>query len=180
MMNVPNIDQGPASVRTLAQAVGVGAPPSAEQAVAPTRHASEPSISLTRLAVFDVDGDGFIDPRPVGSGGDATLLVPTHQVDLPTYGRAAHARPGARPARSAPPADENSQPPTGVNTVHTNRAVAAYQRYGQASAPDSSPAPTPVAVPVAVPVGAAPVAAPTNTPSASPDLTPNTVPAPTR
>ncbi len=27
-----------------------------------------------------------------GSGGDATLLVPTHEVDLPTYGRAASPR----------------------------------------------------------------------------------------
>ena len=145
MMNVPNIDQGPGSVRTLARATDGGAPAPPEQAVAPPRPAPQPGISLTRLAWFDVNGDGRIDPRSAGSGGDATLLVPAHEVDLPTYGRVSGPPAGTRPAHPTPTTDEHQQPTIGANPAQANRAAEAYQRYGQA--PDASPTPPPSASP---------------------------------
>jgi hypothetical protein len=130
-MNVLNIEIGTPSITIAPRADGTGQtppPPPARSAGSPSA-ASTSSISLTRLAWFDANGDGQIDTRSAGSGGDATLLVPAHQVDLPTYGRAAH------------PAAANRAPSSGRvdgaavadrNPAQTQRAVAAYERYGQA------------------------------------------------
>ena len=136
-MNVPNIGQGLGSVTTFpptlagsetaapgADAVGAG-PASAE--------AGSPNVSPTRLAWFDVNGDGRIEPRNVAAGGDATLLVPARAIALSTYGRqvsppaGTHAGPTKEPGSDVPKVD-----PTPSNAAQTSRAVDAYQRYGQA------------------------------------------------
>jgi hypothetical protein len=46
-------------------------------------------VSLTPVGCFDLAGDGQINSRSALDGGDATLLVPSHQVDLPTWPHAA-------------------------------------------------------------------------------------------
>jgi hypothetical protein len=134
-MNVPNINQVPG---------GVAAPPRAEAEAgrnARSRLDGETrNVGFTRLAWFDVNGDGNIDPRSASAGGDATLLVPAHSVDLPTYARAAHTTATTHGASSpAPP----SSPPPAQNAAQTSRAVDAYQRYGQPPAPAPVPAPEP-------------------------------------
>jgi hypothetical protein len=143
-MNVPNIEIGSGSVTTNPR-VGVGgltAPSPNARSARTTSEATTSSISLTRLAWFDANGDGKIDTRAAGAGGDATLLVPAHQVDLPTYGRAAHPAPASRPA-SAGKAAGDAAPDH--SPVQTQRAVAAYQRYGQAPAAPTSVAALPSA-----------------------------------
>lgn len=126
-MNVPTINQGLG---------GPGAAPAAEAVAIAARSrvdAQARSANFARLAWFDVNGDGSIDPRSAASGGDATLLVPAHAVDLPTYARPAHAIAivhGGAAAASAPPV---------VSAAQTNRAVVAYQRYGDAPATPPPP-----------------------------------------
>ena len=125
-MNVPTINQGAGGV-----AVDVAAIAARSRADGEAR-----SANFTRLAWFDVNGDGSIDPRSAASGGDATLLVPAHAVDLPTY---------ARPARTVALAHGGvvSAPPA-ANAAQANRAVVAYQRYGQ-QAPEPATTPAPAA-----------------------------------
>jgi hypothetical protein len=136
-MNVPNIGQGLGSVTTfpptlagsesaapVADAVGTGPASTA---------AASPNVSPTRLAWFDVNGDGRIDPRSADAGGDATLLVPARAIALSTYGRqvsppaGTHANPTKAPGNEVPTVH-----PAPSNAAQTNRAVDAYQRYGQA------------------------------------------------
>jgi hypothetical protein len=129
-MNVLNIEIGTPSITPAPRADGTGQPPPSPPArsAGSASAASTSSISLTRLAWFDANGDGQIDTRAAGSGGDATLLVPAHQVDLPTYGRAAH--PAA--VNRTPSAGPVDGAPADRNPAQTQRAVAAYERYGQA------------------------------------------------
>jgi hypothetical protein len=143
-MNVPNISQSPGSATPLSWA-GTGSEPVAPPRtdVAEPAHvrpdAPAPGISLTRLACFDINGDGHIDPRSAGTGGDATLLVPTQQVDLPTWSYTVNPMAGARVAKAKEPKpDATPVAPTPGNAAQTNRAVGAYQRYGQ---PPSAPGP---------------------------------------
>ena len=42
-------------------------------------------FSLTDVAVYDLDGTGELNTRPAVDGGDATLLLPSHAIDLPTW-----------------------------------------------------------------------------------------------
>ena len=140
-MNVPNITQSLGSVATLprAEAVGPTDASTASHAVAPAPGGASSGVSLARLAWFDVNGDGHIDPRSTTSGGDATLLVPSHSVDLPTYRRTVSAVGGPRAANAS-----ESPPAVAVNAAQTNRAVDAYQRYGgPPAAPASAPAVSP-------------------------------------
>jgi hypothetical protein len=143
-MNVPNIEIGSASVTGTPRVdmTGLTAQSANARSARTTPESTTSSISLTRLAWFDANGDGEIDTRAAGAGGDATLLVPAHQVDLPTYGRAAHPAPGSRPesAGKAPSGAAADHSP-----VQTQRAVAAYQRYGQAPAAPTSVAALPSA-----------------------------------
>jgi hypothetical protein len=138
-VNVPNIGQGLGSVPTFpptlagsetaapgADAVGAG-PASAE--------AGRPNAPPTRLAWFDVNGDGRIDPRNAAAGGDATLLVPARAIALSTYGRQVNPPGGTHADRAKEPGtDVPRVAPTPSNAAQTNRAVDAYQRYGQAPA----------------------------------------------
>lgn len=130
-MHVPNIERD------------AGSPTSAPRAAvrsatnAALIHSVAPTISLTRLAWFDANGDGRIDTRPAGAGGDATLLVPTHEVELPTYGRAALPRLDGRTTKPNEPA--SAAAPTRPNPVRTQQAAASYQRDGQAPPPLPAP-----------------------------------------
>jgi len=135
-MNVPNITQPIGGVTTLpAQTGGTAA---AESRTPIVRNPEpESSFSFTRLAWFDTNGDGHIDPRAAGAGGDATLLVGSHEVDLPTYSRTIPSVADLRASRArdagAPRSKAASTPdPT---TAQTRQAIDAYQRYGQAPAP---------------------------------------------
>jgi hypothetical protein len=116
-MNVTSIRQGPGSVVTLRGPH--------EGATAPERGPKQ-AATLTRVAWFDLNGDGNIDNRNPLEGGDGTMLVPAHTADVTSYPRAA-ARP--RDAESALP-----PPPTSdlANGARTQRVIDAYQRYGDA------------------------------------------------
>lgn len=133
-MRVPNIDHD------------AGSPPGQARAVVSSKlpHSAAPSISLTRLAWFDANGDGRIDTRAAGSGGDATLLVPTHEVDLPTYGHNANPRIDSRAAKASDPAGTGAPAPAPapISPAQTQRAVDAYQRYGQTPAVSAPAVPT--------------------------------------
>jgi hypothetical protein len=147
-MNVLNIEIGTPTITIAPRADGTGQSPPAPPArsAGTSSAASTSSISLTRLAWFDANGDGQIDTRAAGSGGDATLLVPAHQVDLPTYGRAAHPAAGNRAPSSA---RVDGAAALDRNPAQTQRAVAAYERYGQAP---TSVAATPTAAADAISV----------------------------
>jgi hypothetical protein len=141
-MNVPNITQSLGSVATLARAEApteaashpASAPAVATSTGTPIGSGSN-GVSLARLAWFDVNGDGHIDPRSTTSGGDATLLVPSHSVDLPTYRRTVNDVGGPRPAnpRETPPAMP-------ANPAQASRAATAYQRYGEPASTATLPA----------------------------------------
>jgi hypothetical protein len=151
-MNVPNITQGPGSVTALSRPVAEGDTVAAVRVDSAVRGreahqspAADPSFA--RLAWFDVNGDGHIDPRSAAAGGDATLLVPAHAIDLPTYSRTV----GPIGSTHAVKQDDNERATPAANAAQTNRAVDAYQRYGQ------PPAAAPPAA--ATPSGPAPAAA---------------------
>ncbi len=181
-MNVPNITQGPGSIPPLPRAAadgGIPAPAHTDGAAGRARvHAPAAGISLTRLAWFDANGDGLIDPRAAGAGGDATLLVPTHEVDLPTWGRPANpvvVGPAAKSREAV--GGEAKSPAVAANAAQTQRAVDAYQRYGQtpaAAAPTPDPLPAVNVTPQAAPITLAAA------PSASPDLAPTATATPER
>jgi hypothetical protein len=165
-MNVPNISLGIGGVATLpAQTSGTAA---SESRPAEVRSAIPPeSFSFTRLAWFDINGDGHIDPRAAGAGGDATLLVGSREVDLPTYSRTIQTVGDLRAfkGKAATKPDANSGPtPT---PAQTNQAIGAYQRYGQAPGP-AAPTPAAVAAPSVVALPTAAVATDTPTPAPAP------------
>jgi hypothetical protein len=85
-----------------------------------------PQVSLTRVGCFDVNADGTIDTRSALEGGDATLLLPTHSIDLPTFARPA---PSATPPQPTGPTNRRS---TGATF---GDATSAYRRYGDDLAP---------------------------------------------
>jgi hypothetical protein len=159
-MNVPNISQSPGSAAPFSWA-GTGnepgVPPRSDAAEAAhvRTHPPAPGISLTRLACFDINGDGHIDPRSAGTGGDATLLVPTHEVDLPTWEYAVNPMAGAVATNAKEPKSEAAPvAPAPANAAQTNRAVDAYQRYGQPPSAPGAHATTAAAVTDATPVAA--------------------------
>jgi hypothetical protein len=117
---------------------------SPESATAPLARAESQAenVSLTRLAWFDANGDGDIDPRPAGAGGDATLLVPSHAVDLPVF-----ARPATGVSYHGPrPESSNVKSGAAPNQAQTRQALDAYSRYGQSAPAAPTPAPAPVVV----------------------------------
>ncbi len=108
--------------------------------------------------------------RAAGAGGDATLLVPTHEVDLPTWGRPANPVVVGPAAKSREAVDgEATSSAVAANAAQTQRAVDAYQRYGQtpgAATPTPDPLPAVNVTPPPAPITLAAA------PSASPDLAP--------
>ncbi len=159
-MNVPNIGQGIGGVTTLpAQASGTAAADSRPRGV----HAPAPvqSFSFTRLAWFDINGDGHIDPRSASAGGDATLLVGSREADLPTYSRTVHTVGDIRAFKARDLKATNSSSASNPTTAQTRQAIDAYQKYGQARATSATAAPTPTAsVPTPAPQHAVPAPAP--------------------
>ena len=141
---------------------GTGRPPVTARAVSNrVAHSPAPTISLTDVAWFDANGDGRIDPRAADDGGDATLLVPSHEVELPTYdrpanppldGRAANARLEKNHAANTLGAPDTSA------AALARHAVDSYHRYGQVNPPTLA---APVAVPAPAPASAASAAQPT-------------------
>jgi hypothetical protein len=92
-------------------------------------------VDLAHVAWFDANGDGRIDSRSPLDGGDGTLLLPAHEVDLPTYSRTV-ARPNApvhhgsvSPGEAKDTSTKETAAP--ANDVQTRQAIDAYQRYGQ-------------------------------------------------
>ena len=89
---------------------------------------SHDGISFARVAVFDLKGDGHIDPRSVSEGGDATMLVPDYPLYLPTDARvvampeSSRARPAQRPTSLTTNPLTAPTPP-----IRTQRAAAAYR-----------------------------------------------------
>jgi hypothetical protein len=142
-MNVPNITQSVGSVATLPRAeapTAAASPPAlAPGAAGPgagTSGAGSYAVSLARLAWFDVNGDGHIDPRSTTSGGDATLLVPSHSVDLPTYRRTVNGVGGPRPANAS-----ETPPSIPATPAQAGRAAEAYRRYGAPAVAATRPLP---------------------------------------
>ena len=183
-MNVPNIGQGPGSVTALPRAESGGetalvtrASTGSDVGGAQQPAKATPAVSFTRLAWFDTNGDGRIDPRSAAAGGDATLLVPSHAVALSRYSRSVSGL-AALKAREA----GNDVAPT---TAQTRQAIDAYQRYGQPepSTPtsvttpaQSAPAVATVAPLTGVPLTASPVTVPVSvgaSSSGAPDGTGN-------
>ena len=165
-MNVPNIGQGLGSMTALPRAAGESDTASTRSgSVASGRSLSRSAgtgVDFARLAWFDVNGDGELDPRSAAAGGDATLLVPAYAVDFPTYARAASQSPTARPLKGTP-----------ANVAQTNRAVGAYQRYGEAHAASAAPA---AATPPAAPAAPTPPADPAPAVQLAAPLAPVTTP----
>ena len=87
-----------------------------------------PQVSLTLVGCFDLAGDGQINSRSALDGGDATLLVPSHEVDLPTWPHAALLH--ALDATHDQPDHITTAPTASATAGMTRRAVDAYQRYG--------------------------------------------------
>jgi hypothetical protein len=165
-MNVPNISLGIGGVATLpAQTSGTAA---AESRAAEVRPATpSESFSFTRLAWFDINGDGHIDPRAAGAGGDATLLVGSREVDLPTYSRTIHTVGDLRGFKGKAAVKADAGPVPTPTSAQTKQAIDAYQRYGQAPAPvAATPAAPPTPPVVALPTAA--VATDTPAPAAAP------------
>ncbi len=89
----------------------------------------QPQVSLTLVGCFDLAGDGQINSRSALDGGDATLLVPSHEVDLPTWPHAALLH--ALDATHEQPDHAGAARPSPATTGATRHAIDAYQRYGQ-------------------------------------------------
>jgi hypothetical protein len=126
--------QADAQVQLQSQRAGPQPTEATEPRDNPTAEAAE---SFAVVAWFDANGDGRIDGRSSLVGGDGTLLLPAHAVDLPRYSRTVHTadaktpgrtREGTEPTHDAPPAQ----------SVQARQAIDAYQRYGQST--DNAPA----------------------------------------
>jgi len=169
-MNVPNIAQGAGVVTSPDTQTSGGT-----AAVARAAASSAPAVSFTRLAWFDTNGDGDIDPRPASDGGDATLLVPSHAVALPTYSRHVQTVGDIRAFKLRPIGE--SKTGAAPNSAQTRQALDAYQRYGQnAPAPAPTPAPQPTSAPTPTPAPAP--AAPVVVSAPSEPTPPSSAPAP--
>src|SRR5262249_47258730 len=129
-MNVTTIGRGLGSVATLPS-------PQTGPAVESVARAQVQDAGFVRIAWFDLNGDGHIDNRSPLSGGDGTLIVPKHSVDLPTYSREAR-RPEVRLGLANEPVAEPTTPkteapvqsaPAPVSDAQTRQAIDAYTRY---------------------------------------------------
>jgi hypothetical protein len=135
------------NVTTIGRGLG-GSPPSTQtesavQTVAPV--ASQSDAGFVRIAWFDLNGDGHIDNRNPLNGGDGTLIVPKHAVDVPTYSRSvrrAESRLGVAKSTDHTASKAEAEPvrsdPAPVSDAQTRQAIDAYQRYGQPSETDTA------------------------------------------
>ncbi|MGO9874747.1 MAG: hypothetical protein ACLPVY_13220 [Acidimicrobiia bacterium] len=100
--------------------------------------ATQDSVAFARVAIFDLKGDGHIDPRSVLDGGDATLLVPEYPLYLSTDARVVPSG-GTSGAAGKTPSGRNVADVSGgpAGSVRTDQAIAAYRSV----ADDTTPAP---------------------------------------
>jgi hypothetical protein len=137
-MEVPPVEHR-SNVRTGAAAPGVGPRPG-DDALS-TRRTSQQDVNqngvgLARVAVFDLKGDGHINPRSVFEGGDATLLVPEHPLYLSTDARVLPLAMTSRAAGTTPSDRNAGRPPdTVTGGVPTHQAIAAYRRVAASTTP---------------------------------------------
>jgi hypothetical protein len=119
-MDIPSIDNTARSAALLRGPTGIDSGSSTP---------AQPQVSLTLVGCFDFAGDGQINSRSALDGGDATLLVPSHEVDLPTWPHAALLQgfDSTHEQSDHTTAGRVAPPMTGA----TRHAVDAYQRYGQ-------------------------------------------------
>ena len=122
-MRLPNIQPNTSTAPPTARAIGPRA--------STTVQASQ--VSLTAVACFDLAEDGEINTRPALDGGDATLLLPSHAIDLPTWPHPA-LLPSAKPASIANAGPASTRPDTATHVAH-GHAAAAYGRYGETTPP---------------------------------------------
>lgn len=146
-MNVTSIGQGSGGVATL---------PGPQTTGQPAVERGPNAANVTRLAWFDVNGDGHIDDRSPFAGGDGTLIVPQHAAH-PLYSRQVR-RDSIRPQhehtsepksdRADAQANAHADPaanvpvavtPVAPSVVQTRAAIDAYQRYGQPSSDNTQP-----------------------------------------
>jgi len=129
-MEVPPVEQHSAATATVTAGVG---PRSGDDAALSARRTSRTDVdhngvTFARVAVFDLKGDGHIDPRSVLEGGDATLLVPEHPLYLSTDARvvpSAATAPAGGTTPSHRSADQTVDPTAGGARAH--QAIAAYR-----------------------------------------------------
>jgi hypothetical protein len=96
-----------------------------------------PTISLTNVVGIEINDNADIDPRSALEGGDATLLVPSHAIDLPTRPhRALHHEVHRTQTGTYGP---NTVPSRTARTAAIRRAVGVYQHYGQPPPPGPAP-----------------------------------------
>jgi len=102
--------------------------------------------ALARVAVFDLKGDGHINPRSVFEGGDATLLVPDYPLYLSTDARVVPLAATSGLANTKPSDPNTGRPPdTATDGVRAHQAIAAYRHVAASTTPavanDSDPGP---------------------------------------
>jgi hypothetical protein len=138
-MEVPTVEQH-SNVRTATDAAGVGPRPG-NDAGRSTRRTSptdpnQNGVALARVAVFDLKGDGHINPRSVFEGGDATLLVPDHPLYLSTDARVVPVA-ATSGAAGTTPSDRNTGGPldTATGGVRAHQAIAAYRHVAASTTP---------------------------------------------
>jgi hypothetical protein len=130
-MNVSSIGQGPGSVVAL-----LGPQTERAASAAESSRGSQPDATVVRLAWFDLNGDGVIDSRSSVTGGDGTLIVPTH-VSHPLLTHTVSRRGDHVVGSKEEPPPQPDRPhaevhePQAPATVQTRQAIDAYQRYGQ-------------------------------------------------
>ena len=126
-MNVSSIGQGPGSVVTLP------GPQARSTATADSSsRGSKTDGTVVRLAWFDLNGDGIIDSRSSITGGDGTLIVPTHTSHAQlTHNVTRRALEQVVAKVDNPKSSGPALEPAPASDVQTRQAINAYQRYGQ-------------------------------------------------
>lgn len=137
-MDVPRVEQHSNGL-TATGAGGVGARPGDDPASMASQTSpadvNQDSIAFARVAVFDLKGDGHIDPRSVLDGGDATLLVPEYPLYLSTDARVVPSLGTSGAARSTPSGEISAPVPAAPAGGVRAQAIAAYQRVVAGTAP---------------------------------------------
>ena len=128
-MHLPSVETTATTTTALPAARGGG--PNVPTALQPLQ------VSLTAVACFDLAGDGEINTRPALEGGDATLLLPSHAIDIPTWPHRA-LLPGGRSTGVASNGPAVVRRPVGGHFA-IDHAVQAYERYGQSTTATTDP-----------------------------------------
>lgn len=97
---------------------------------------TQDGVAFARVAIFDLKGDGHIDPRSVLDGGDATLLVPEYPLYLSTDARVVPSG-GTSGAAAKTSSGEIIADVVGgpAGSVRADQAIAAYRSVADGTAP---------------------------------------------